>query len=189
MTKLVIFDLDETLLRLPVDWETVKKEIIGFGKKEGLRFDERLHIIPLSAAISNTEKRKKIVDSIWRRHELETLEKKGLERYPKAKGFVKKLRDKGIKLSIASNNCRGTIEKALGFAGLRNYFDLILGRDDILNTKPAPDMLLKTAWKFKLAKKEILFIGDSENDRKAGEAAKIRTVIVKPGAVFPEIKL
>ncbi len=187
MIKLVIFDLDETLMRLPVDWEKVKQEVIEFGKKEKVEFDEKLYIIPLSSKISNTKKRKKEVDAIWRKHELGTLESKGVERYTKAEEFVKKLKAKGLKLAIASNNCHATIEKALGLAGVFQYFDLIVGRDDVLQTKPAPDMLLKIAWKFKLKKDEILFIGDSENDRKAGEAAKIKTIIVKPNSDFSEI--
>ncbi len=180
MVKLVIFDLDETLLRLPVDWDAVKKEVIAYGKKENAQFDENLHILPLSSAISNTQKRKEIVDSIWRKHELETIGKIGIERYPKAEELVKKLNAKGLKLAIASNNCHETIERALEIAGLGDCFDLIVGRDDVLNTKPAPDMVLKIAWKLKLAKDEILYIGDSENDRRAGEAARIRTIIVKP---------
>lgn len=189
MPKLVIFDLDETLMRLPVDWEIVKKEVIEFGEKEKLQFDGSQHIIPISAFISNTKKRKETVDAIWRKHELETLERKGVERYQKAEEFVKKLKAKGLKLAIASNNCRTTIENALELAGMRGYFDLIVGRDDILQTKPAPDMLLKLAWKSKLNKEEILFIGDSENDRKAGGAAKIKTIIVKPDSDFSRIEV
>lgn len=187
MLKLVIFDLDETLLRLPVDWDKVKKEIIEFGKKEGVQFDPTQYIISVAAAISNNEERKKIVDSIWRKHELETIEKKGIERYPEAEAFVKKLKQKGLKLAIASNNTHATIVKALSIAGMLEYFDRIEGRDDVLQGKPAPDMLLKFAWKFKLRKDEIIFIGDSEYDKRAGEAAKIKTIIIKPNSGFPEI--
>lgn len=183
MPKLVIFDLDETLLRLPVDWDTVRKEVIAYGKKEGMQFDENAHIITLSSAISNTEARKKAVDGIWRQHELETMKTNGPERYPEAEAFVKKVHAKGFKLAIASNNNHATIEKALKLAGILQCFDRIVGRDDVMNTKPAPDMLLKLAWKFKLEKKDIVFIGDSDNDEKSGAAAGIRTIRVKPGSV------
>ena len=183
MIRLVIFDLDETLLRLPVDWEGVKKDVIAYGNEEKLEFDENAHILPLSAAVSSTPDRKKEVDSIWRRHETETIEKKGVERYPEAEEFVKTLRAKGFLLAIASNNNHATIDLALEKAGMRNAFALIIGRDDVQNPKPAPDMLLKLAWKFKLEKSEIVFIGDGEGDRIAGAAAGIRTVLVKPGSV------
>lgn len=183
MPKLVIFDLDETLLRLPVDWDAVRAEVIAYGKKENVRFEEGAYIIALSSAISNTDARKKEVDSIWRKHELETMETKGPERYPKAEEFVKKLHAQGFKLAIASNNNHATIEKALELAGILRFFDRIVGRDDVMDTKPAPDMLLKLAWKFKLEKKDIVFIGDSDNDEKAGAAAGIRTIRVKPGSV------
>ncbi len=187
MVKLIIFDLDETLLRLPVPWDAVKAEVISYGRKEGVEFDEDSHIISLSSAISNTPGHKKAVDSIWRKHEVATLEHTGVERYPKAEEFVRKLRSEGLKLAIASNNCHETIEKALVLAGMREFFNLIVGRDDVLNTKPAPDMLLKIAWKFKLEKKEIIFIGDSDNDMKAANAAGIRFVLAKPNSDFSSI--
>lgn len=188
MVKLVIFDLDETLLRLPVDWPAVKKEVIEYGRKEGVQFDETLHIIPLSSAISNTEKRKEEADSIWRKHELRALDEKGVERYSKSEQFLKNLKSKNMVLAIASNNCHATIEKALSLADILQYFDLIVGRDDVRHTKPAPDMLLKISDYFKIQKEDALFIGDSENDRKAGESAKINTLMIKPNSDFPEVK-
>lgn len=188
MLQLIILDLDETLLRLPVGWDNVKKEIIEFGKKEKVQFNPNAHIIPLSSQISNTGARKEMVDSIWRKHELETLEKKGIERYPKAEEFVKKMKSKGLKLAIASNNTHDAIEQALILAGIREYIDKIEGRDNTMHTKPAPDLLLKLAWKYKLHKDEIVFIGDSENDKKAGLAAGIKTILVKPGSDFPKLE-
>lgn len=187
MAKLVIFDLDETLLRIPADWDLVKKEVIAYGKKEGVQFDEKAHIIPLSAAVSNTDERKNEVDSIWRKHELEAVEKKGVERYPKAEEFVKSLHGKGLKLAIASNNNHATIAAALEKAGISDCFAMLVGRDDVMNPKPAPDMLLMLAWKFKLSKEDIVFIGDSANDAEAGKAAGIRTILAKPGSSFPEL--
>lgn len=187
MLKLVIFDLDDTLLHLPVNWAEVKEEVMEYARRQRMKVDAGLHIIPYSSAVSNTRKRKNAVDAVWRRHELETLKKRGVRRYQKAEQFVKGLKQSGLKLAIASNNCHKTIEKALSLAGILGCFNRIIGRDDVLHTKPAPDALLKLAWKFKLRKDEILFIGDSENDRKAGEAANIKTIIVKPDFDFPRM--
>lgn len=184
MTKLVIFDLDETLLRIPVDWNRVREEVIAYGKKEGVKFDESLHILPVSSAISNTKKRKSAVDSIYRRAELELINSKGIERYPKAEEYVKKLKEKGIKLAVFSNNNHESIEKALAQAGIVQYFDLIMGRDDVEKTKPDPEGIFFILKKLDVKKSEAILIGDSESDRKAGEKAKIRAIIVKPNSQF-----
>lgn len=188
MLKVIIFDLDETLMHLLVDWDKAKEEIIDYAKKRKLNFDSELHIIPLSMQISINEEIKREVDTIWRKFEKETIENKRIKLYPEANKFVKELHSKGYILAIASNNCHASIEEALRFANLREYFSYIIGRDDVRNTKPAPDMLFKILDHFKVKSDEVLFFGDSENDFKAAKAAGIRVVIIQPGKPFPELK-
>lgn len=54
-------------------------------------------------------------------------------------------------------------------------------------TKHNPEGLEKIIEKLKIPKSETIYIGDSESDRKAGEAAGIKTIIVKPNSEFPKI--
>ena len=50
-------------------------------------------------------------------------------------------------------------------------FETVVTAADVKNPKPAPDQLQKIMDKFDLLPEEILFIGDSEYDRKAALAA------------------
>jgi len=189
MLKLVILDLDETLLRIKVDWEKVKAEVIEYGRSQGTAFNSSEPIIPLSSAISNTPERKLEVDSIWRRHELPSIEKSGVVRYAKAENFVKRMKKRGLLLAIASNNCHASAEKACSICGLSEFFDFIACRDDVSSTKPHPKMLFKILDSLGIAKEEAVFIGNSEtSDAPAGKAAGIRTLIVKPDSEFPQIE-
>ncbi|MFA5076890.1 MAG: HAD-IA family hydrolase [Candidatus Micrarchaeia archaeon] len=189
MPKLVILDLDETLLRIPADWEKVMAEVIEYGRSQGAAFNPSDQVIPLSSAVSSTPERKLEVDSIWRRHELSSIEKSGVVRYAKAESFVKKMKKRGMLLAIASNNTHATAEKALALAGLSQFFDLIVCRDDVHETKPGPEMLLRILDRFGIAKEEAVFIGNSEtSDAPAGKAAGVRTLIVKPDSAFPQIE-
>ncbi|MDD5337426.1 MAG: HAD family hydrolase [Candidatus ainarchaeum sp.] len=188
MLKLLILDLDETLLRMKVDWEKVRAEVIEYGRSQGAAFNSSDSIIPLSSAISSTSERKQEVDSIWRRHELSSMEKSSVVRYAKAEKFVKRMKKRGLLLAIASNNCHASAEKALALSGLSSFFDLMVCRDDVSSTKPHPEMLLKILDSFGIAKEEAVFIGNSEtSDAPAGKSAGIRTLIVNPNSAFPQI--
>ncbi|MBU0586172.1 HAD family hydrolase [Candidatus Micrarchaeota archaeon] len=185
MIKVVIFDLDETLLRLLVDWENARQAVIAYGKEKQAVFDAKEWIIPISEKLSTDEKTKEEVDAIWKKHELSALEEKGVERYPIAEGYVKELKEKELKLAIFSNNCHDTIQKALEKAELLKYFDFIVGRDDVEKTKPNPEGIFKILEHFQIKAPEAVLYGDSENDSIAGENAKIKTFIIRPKLNFP----
>ena len=187
MPKLVIFDLDETLLFIPVDWEKAKAEILELAKKRGIPADSSLGIAELSNSISSNSKIKSEIDAIWSRRELETLDKKGIIAYPKATAFLASLKKRGMRIAVCSNNCHSSIERALLLAGLPGFVDFIVGRDDVERPKPDPQMLLVAIQRAGVSKEDSVFLGDSIRDIEAGRRAGIRAVKIFPEADFPGI--
>lgn len=76
-----------------------------------------------------------------------------------------------VKIGIASNKDRHILQLEVDLIKWRNYFDVVIGRGDTLNKKPAPDMLLLAKREFGIKDEEVWFIGDSRMDTQAGNAA------------------
>lgn len=85
---------------------------------------------------------------------------------------------KSFPLAIATN--RGhSMPSILNHFGLTEYFQVVVTSRDVLQPKPAPDMLHVAAKNLQLAPDELLFIGDSELDQAAAKAAGMRFAIYR----------
>lgn len=73
------------------------------------------------------------------------------------------LKNKGIKIAVASSSAYSKINEYLALAGLKNIFDLIVGGDDLEHGKPDPEIFLKVLKYFKIAADHALVLEDSTN--------------------------
>lgn len=96
--------------------------------------------------------------------------------FPETEFVLKKLKEKGLKIAIASNSAPKILTFCIKEAGLEKYLDYFLGASDSLKGKPEPDILFKILEVLKLKKEEVLFVGDSPFDIEAGKRAGIKTV-------------
>jgi phosphoglycolate phosphatase len=87
--------------------------------------------------------------------------------------FLKQLRRSGKKIAVASNSPTLIVQDLLKHAGLVEFSDLLLGADQVRESKPAPDLLLKALEILSLEKSEVCYVGDSIYDAKAAESAGI----------------
>lgn len=60
---------------------------------------------------------------------------------------------------------------------MAKYFDVIIGGDDVLNPKPAPDGILK-AIEILHPEANILYVGDNPTDIEAGINARVKPVML-----------
>lgn len=79
-------------------------------------------------------------------------------------------------LAIASGSLRGEIEHILSAAGLRHAFRAIVGADDVMNGKPAPEPYLKAAALLGIPPAEAIAIEDSRWGLESARAAGLRTI-------------
>lgn len=180
MMKLVIFDLDDTIVHLAVDWKEVKKDIISLARKEGISIDPDQHIIPLSNAVAAAGMKSK-VDEIYRKHEAGSVAGKTYAVYPEMIALVRELRNKGVLLGIASGNHGRNIGEILRHLGLGSHFDCIMGRDRAQRNKPDPEQLKAIMGKTRIGRRFTIFIGDSESDALAAKAAGVSFFRVEKG--------
>jgi phosphoglycolate phosphatase-like HAD superfamily hydrolase len=91
-------------------------------------------------------------------------------------GILNLLKGEGIKLALFTGKGRRTTQITLSELGLERYFDIIITGDDVENHKPSGDGILKILERLNLRPDEVIFIGDSPSDLKAGREAGVRII-------------
>ena len=101
--------------------------------------------------------------------------------YPRAVDGLKAARDKGFRLAVITNKAARFTEPMLRELDLAKYFELTLSGDSLAEKKPLPAPLLHAAEFFDIEPKELLMVGDTENDSEAAHRAGSPTFIVTYG--------
>lgn len=89
-------------------------------------------------------------------------------------------------LAVITNKPERQTEKILAAAGVRSYFNVVLGGDALEKMKPDPLPLLHYMKLEGLRPAEVVMIGDGINDIRAGKAAGVMTVGVTFGVADRE---
>ncbi len=85
-----------------------------------------------------------------------------------------------MRLAICTNRST-SMDMVLEHFGLAGYFSCVMTASRVRNPKPHPEPLLKILEYFEIKPNEALFVGDSELDRRASEAAGVPFVAYKAG--------
>ncbi|MCX8092658.1 MAG: HAD family hydrolase [Candidatus Goldbacteria bacterium] len=96
-----------------------------------------------------------------------------IKTFPGVLKTLKILKNKNKKMIILSNKLYYFIKKSCMYVGIDKFFDKIIGRGDLKEDKPAPYPVNFLAKKYKLKKKEILLVGDSQYDAECAYRAGI----------------
>jgi len=77
-----------------------------------------------------------------------------------------------VELAVCTNRA-SSMEMLLESFGLQHYFSCVMTAGRVANPKPHPEPLLKVLEHYGIAAGEALFVGDSEVDRQAADAAGV----------------
>jgi phosphoglycolate phosphatase len=91
---------------------------------------------------------------------------------------LSRLKQAGIFRAISTNRTTSMPHVVERF-NLRPYFDIVVTALDVRNPKPHPESVEKIAEALKLDKSAVLFVGDSEVDRKTAESAGVKFIAYK----------
>jgi beta-phosphoglucomutase family hydrolase len=90
--------------------------------------------------------------------------------------LLKKLKRKGIKLGIASSSHRKLIEYILRRLNIVRLFDFVVSAEDIANSKPNPEIFLRSARGLRVEPVECLVVEDAKLGVEAAKNAGMRVV-------------
>ena len=96
------------------------------------------------------------------------------------------LKENNYKVALATSAKRERVDKQLKGANIIDKFDAIVTRDDIVNTKPNPDIFLKACELLGSSNEECLVIEDSSAGIRAAFNAKIKSFHVEDLKVADE---
>ena len=185
MIKLILFDLDGTLVNSSVDITNALNYAIAPSGLEKVTVEKTIGMVgegltKLIEKVVGEEKRAmvpEVVDrflSFYSEHLADfTLP------YTGVKATLARLA--GYRKAVISNKRELLSERLLDKLGLAVYFDAVLGSDSVDERKPSPKPIFFLIDKFSVRPEETIIVGDSAFDIEAGRAAGIRTVAVTYG--------
>ena len=184
-TQLVIFDLDGVLIdSKELHFEALNEALREFGpqfeishrdhstKYDGLSTKRKLEILNLEKGFPIEH-----LESVWKLKQDITVRMLGeIEQDEELVSFMNYLQDSGLKLAVASNSVRNTIDIVLKNLGINNYFSLILSNEDVKSSKPHPEIYWKTMMHFGVVPDVTVIFEDSYVGRLAAQRSGARLI-------------
>lgn len=196
MKYAVIFDMDGVLINSPkYIWQSfnilVKDSGVHFSDKDIKRY--------LGRSLRDVLK-------LWRRDfgikeynpkefskkafkiELELM-KKELKPNLALKNLIRELKNKNVKLAVATSSTRGRAEKILDFLKIRKDFDVLITAENIKNHKPNPEIFLETSKHLKVNPENCVVVEDALSGIEAARSANMKVIgLVSPYQTKKELK-
>jgi len=187
MFKAVVFDMDGVI----TDTEKLYRRYqLEEGKSRGIT-DQEMERVCLAIAGGNKYANKPKFEAIVGRgiDYFEYREKMmarmdahikqyGVELKPGVKEILTYLKDKGIKIGLATSTVRDRATAYLTDHGIYEYFDKLIFGDMVENGKPAPDIFLKACQELQVSPEETIAVEDSINGIKSASSAGTYPVMV-----------
>ena len=100
---------------------------------------------------------------------------------------VHNLSQAGVQLAIVTSKTHVLARRGLKRCELNQYFDIVIGMDDVEKHKPDPAPVLAALGRLSAGLTSTVFIGDSPHDVVAGRGAGVDTAAVLWGAFAREV--
>ncbi len=101
-----------------------------------------------------------------------------LEKKPFAEEAVKEAIDAGFKVAVCSSAPKKEVRLKLENVGLKDYFEIIIGKEDTAKSKPAPDTYLKAAESVGLEPTNCVAVEDTEFGTASAKGAGMTCVAI-----------
>ena len=185
MIKLVIFDMDGTLL----DSSSAMTYSVNYVRSiMGLEPIDKTYVecqlnqpdSDLPMLLYGTKEYTKEQQSLFRKHYLENLPA-FIKPYDGAIELLKYLKSKNISLGIATNAPDFFAKHMIKVCKLEDFFSSIVGANNVEKTKPDPQMLKLLCDNFSVSIDESIFIGDSIKDELAAKNANMEFIFADWG--------
>ena len=163
MIKGVIFDLDGTLIQLPINYDIIQKNL-----KEFFNISENLKpLIPTIIELSKNDQNKiKTAFSLICKEEI--LASKNFEIMNDAIEILKFLKSKNLILCLVTMQCRAALNEILYKMNILDLFDFVISRDENYDRF---EQIQNSLDNISLNSSEVLVIGDRIHDVESAKKA------------------
>ena len=168
--KLFIFDLDGVLIDSKKNhFDSLNRSLKLIDKKYCISKNEQKYIfegLTTNQKLILLSEIKKLpshyYDIIWKNKQ--NFSNELFKKVKKDKQLIKTfafIKDNGIKIAVASNSIKSTVETLLDKLGLIQYVDLYLSNEDVTSPKPSPEIYSKCFEILNVPKENSLIFEDS----------------------------
>ena len=98
--------------------------------------------------------------------------------YESVEETIKYLKQKDIKIGIATSRLKDSTLSALRKFNIDKYFQVVVAADDVVNHKPDKEPLIKAIKALNTSSKKTLYVGDSKFDMECAINAEVIPVLV-----------
>jgi beta-phosphoglucomutase-like phosphatase (HAD superfamily)/dTDP-glucose pyrophosphorylase len=188
MQKLIIFDLDGTLIdSKTIHFDAFNRALEELDPNLPISLEDQKNIyegLPTTEKLKILTKRKQLDESlygqIWDTKQKYTMQM--LENVNKDEELIdifKYIKENNIKIAVASNSVRKTIDFILDRLGILEYVDYIVGNDEVINPKPHPEMYWKCMSFFATIPEDTIIFEDSIVGKIAVHDSKVKLIDIK----------
>ena len=167
MIKFIIFDLDGVLVEAKnIHFEALNKALgpqyeitwnEHLSRYDGLKTNQKLEMLTQDKGLPT-----KLYKQVWDDKQKYTLEAlSSLKPNPQLQVCMDLLIQEGFKLAVCSNSIRKTVLTVLSKFDIIDRFDLILSNEDVVSSKPHPEIYWSAMSKMGYLPEEILIVEDS----------------------------
>ncbi len=167
--KAILFDLDGVLVNMPdAHFEALNAALRLFGA--AINRDEHLTLfngLPTVKKLEVLEQQGRIpgglssfINRVKQDHTKNLIPKFCTPDYSKII-LLKRLQQQGYKLACCSNSIRETLHLMLRSASLFDFFDLVIGNDEIIHPKPDPEIYTTAFSRLGVTPEECIIVEDS----------------------------
>jgi HAD superfamily hydrolase (TIGR01509 family) len=108
----------------------------------------------------------------------ELIQKNGIEMVPYAKSFLEQLKTLNIPLALATSSRKDKTMMIVKTLQLTNYFHAIITGDDVLHSKPHPDIFIKASEQLHLSPAVCIVMEDAPKGVAAAHSAHMKCVAI-----------
>ena len=165
--KAVIFDMDGLIFDTEMVYLKVWSEVF---EKYGYKMTKEIYASVLGTGRENVKKvflscfgNDLPIDDMYIEKD-ENLSKevdKGIPLKPGVYEILEYLKENNFKIALATSAITERAFKQLEQANIKNFFNAVVCRDEVKETKPNPDIFLKTADKLSISPEQCIVIEDS----------------------------
>lgn len=167
--KAILFDLDGVLVNMPAGHYQALNKALGLF---GVCIEEDEHHsyfngLPTKKKLEELERQNRLpiglrefINEVKQKYTKEVIPQYCAPDYSKII-LLRHLKDQGFKLGCCSNSTKETLHLMLKSAQLFDFFDIVIGNDEVKNPKPSPEIYQTAFEKLKVSPEECVIVEDS----------------------------
>lgn len=189
MIKLIIFDLDGVLVSTKdIHYIALNKALTILDKKYEITLSEHYEKydgLPTKRKLEMLTEDKKLpidfYEQINRDKQKYTFDiiREIIKKDERLIEVLKKLKNDGFKIYVASNSIRETVKLLLYYTGLIEYVDYYLSNEDVKNAKPNSEIYLKCLVHSGVNPDDALIVEDSPRGIESAQNSKCNLLVVE----------